>query len=79
MDDCRNRRRQYYIKKEFQRNFILKFCLLVLTGSVISGVIVYLMSRATVTTSFEGLRLVIKSTADYILPAVLLSGMIVVV
>ncbi len=79
MDEGKNRRRQYYIKKEFQRNFILKFCLLVLTGSVISGVIIYLKSGATATTSFEGLRLVIKSTADYILPAILLSGIAVAV
>jgi len=37
------------------------------------------MSKATVTTSFENSRLVIKSTADYILPAVLSSSAIVVV
>ena len=79
MEENKNRRRNYYIKKDFQRNFILKFCFLVLLGSIVSGCIVYLMSKATVTTSFEGLRLVIKSTADYILPAVLLSGLAVIV
>jgi len=78
MEDYKNRRKNYYIKKEFQRSFILKFCLIVIMGSAISGAITYWMSRATVTTSFENLRLVIKSTADYILPAVLLSGIIVV-
>ncbi len=79
MEDYRNRRKNYYIKKDFQRNFILKFCLLVLIGSSISGSIIYLMSKATVTTSFENLRLVMKSTADYILPSVFLSGLIVLV
>ncbi|MFA5144150.1 MAG: methyl-accepting chemotaxis protein [Candidatus Omnitrophota bacterium] len=79
MNDYRNRRRNYFIKKDFQRNFILKFCLLVAIGSIVSGLIIYLMSRSTATTSFENLRLVIKSTADYILPAVLLSGAIVIV
>jgi methyl-accepting chemotaxis protein len=78
MNDYRNRRRNYYIKKEFQRNFILKFCVLVLIGSAISGAILYWVSRATVTTSFENLRLVIKSTADYILPAVFFSSLIVI-
>ncbi len=79
MENYKNRRRNYYIKKEFQRNFILKFCILVLIGSAISGVIIYGMSKTTVTTSFENLRLVIRSTADYILPAVFLSSIIVIV
>ena len=79
MGDYENRRKNYYIKKEFQRNFILKFCLVVLIGSGLSGAIIYLMSTATVTTSFENLRLVIKSTADYILPAVFLSSVIVII
>lgn len=76
--DFRNRRRNYYIKKEFQRNFILKFCGLVVLGSIISGVIIYAMSTSTVTTTFENSRLTIKTTADYILPAVLLSSVAVI-
>ncbi|MFA6321187.1 MAG: hypothetical protein WCY36_04945 [Candidatus Omnitrophota bacterium] len=79
MEDNKNRRSNYYIKAEFQRSFIMKFCLLVLLGSAISGAIIYMMSRSTVTTSFEGLRLVIKSTADYILPAVVLSSAVVII
>lgn len=79
MEKLGNRRTNYYIKEKFQRNFILKFCLIVLIGSAISGAIIYLMSKSTVTTSFENLRLVIVSTADYILPAVLLSSIIVIV
>jgi len=79
MDDKRNRRRNYYIDKKFQAKFILKFCSLILIGSVISGLIVYAMSRSTVTTTFENSRLTIKSTADFILPAVLLSGAVVIV
>lgn len=74
-----NRRRNYYIKKEFQRNFILKFCGLVAAGAVMSGLIVYAMSLATVTTTFENLRLTIKSTAAFILPALILSSIVVVV
>jgi methyl-accepting chemotaxis protein len=73
------RRRNYYIKKEFQRNFILKFCALVAVGSLISGLIIYAMSRATLTTTFENSRLAIKSTADFILPAVLLSSALVII
>ena len=74
-----NRRKNFYIKKEFQRNFILKFCALVVIGAVISGSIIYAVSTATVTTIFDNSRLTIKSTADYILPTVLLSSAVVVV
>ena len=73
-----NRRRNFYIKKEFQRNFILKFCTLVAAGSVISGAIIYAMSSSTVTTIFSNSRLIIKGTGEYILPTVLFSGIIVV-
>lgn len=74
-----NRRRNYFIKKKFQANFILKFCSLVVAGSILSGLIIYLMSKSTVTTVFENSRLSIKSTADFILPAVLLSSLMVIV
>ncbi len=78
-NDFRNRRRNYYIKKEFQRNFILKFCALVIAGAILSGAIIYAMSTATVTTTFENLRLTIKSTADYILPTLFFASVVVVV
>lgn len=74
-----DRRKSYYIRKEFQRNFILKFCSLVVIGAVISTVIIYTMSTATVTTAFNNSRLTIKTTADYILPAVLFSSAVMVV
>ena len=68
------RRKNYYIKKKFQMNFILKFLILVVAGVIISGMIVYFMSRSTLTTTFDNSRLAIRSTADYMLPSVLLSG-----
>ncbi len=77
--DFREKRKNYYIKKKFQRDFILKFCALVALGAIISGAIIYVMSRATVTTTFENSRLTIKSTADYILPMVLISTVAVMI
>ena len=70
------RRRNYFIKKQFQTKFILRFCALVVLGSVISGVILYLLSRGTVTTAFVNSRLSIVNTADYILPALIGSGLV---
>jgi nitrogen fixation/metabolism regulation signal transduction histidine kinase len=75
----KNRRRNYFIKKKFQRDFILKFCGLVVGGSIISGVIIFMMSKNTLTSAFENSRLVIKSTADFILPAVCLSSAVVLI
>ncbi len=73
------RRTHYFIKRKFQSIFIIKFCALVLLGSLISTGIIYYITKGTVTTSFENLRLVIKSTADYILPAVLIATGIVAI
>jgi methyl-accepting chemotaxis protein len=74
-----NRRRNYYIDKEFQNKFIVKFCLLVILGMIISGALLFLMSQGTVTTVFENSRLKIKSTADFILPSILASSVVVVI
>lgn len=74
-----NRRKNYYIKKRFQRNFILKFLILVVAGVLISGAIIYLMSRGALTTTFDNSRIAIRSTADYILPSVLLSSIVAMI
>lgn len=79
MDRLRERRKNYYIGKKFQKKFIMKFCALIIMGSFISGAIIYLMSKATVTTIFENSRLTIKSTADFILPAVVLSSAVMII
>ena len=73
------RRKIYYIKKEFQMAFIIKFCLLVILGAIVSGAVIYLVSQGSATTVFENSRIRIKSTADFILPAVLLSTAVVTV
>lgn len=72
-------RKNFYIKKEFQRNFIIKFCLLVMLGMILCGVIIYCMAQNSATTVFENSRIKIKSTADFILPTILLSGTIVTI
>jgi len=75
----RSKRKQYFINKTFQSEFILKFCGLVILGSAAFGVILFLFSKHTLTTSFENSRLMIKSTADYIFPGLLFGGAITAV
>ncbi len=71
------RRKNYFINKPFQAEFILKFCGVVALGAIFFGVILYGISSRTLTTSFENSRLVVKSTADYLLPGLLFGGLIV--
>jgi methyl-accepting chemotaxis protein len=73
------KRRNYFINRAFQSEFILKFCGLVILGSIVFGIVLYLFSRHALTTSFENSRLVIKSTADYLFPGLLFGGVIVAI
>jgi HAMP domain-containing protein len=75
----RRRLKNYFIKKRLQTNFILKFCLLVILACAIMSALVYLLSEKTTTTSFEGLRLTVKSTADFILPTLILSSLVAII
>ena len=70
------RRRHYFIKKGFQFRFILKFCLLILLGVVISTGLLFLFSQDTLTSSFDKSKLVIEKTAFAILPAAIYTNLI---
>ncbi|MBW1923923.1 MAG: methyl-accepting chemotaxis protein [Deltaproteobacteria bacterium] len=70
------KRRQVFVKKRFQAAFILKFCLLVLLGAGISTGLLFLLSKGTLTTTFEHSRIVIRDTGISILPAVILTNLI---
>ncbi len=74
-----NRRRNYFIKKGFQASFIIKFCFLLILACVIMGFAAYLLTEKTTTTSFENLRLTVKSTSDYILPILIYSSITAVI
>lgn len=66
-----NKRRNYFIDKKFQLNFILKFCLLVaVTGAVIM-VILYALAKKASTVSFVNSRVVVQSTADFLFPVLI--------
>lgn len=73
--DGQNRRRNYFIKKRFQASFILKFCLLLILACLIVSAFSYLLTEKTTTTSFENLRLTVKSTSDFILPVLISSSL----
>ena len=70
------RRRQVFIKKDFQLKFILKFCILILLGAIISTSLLLFFSKGTLTSSFQQSRLVIKDTASAILPGLIYTNLI---
>ena len=70
------KRKQLYIKKDFQFKFIIKFCIIVLAGSALSTVLLYLFSRDTVTSTFYNSRLSIKTTSEVILPAIIYTNLV---
>jgi methyl-accepting chemotaxis protein len=76
-----HRRTHYFIDKDFQAKFIIKFCLLIVATSLLTGALIYYLNRQTTTVAFDDLRVVVKSTSDFILPIVLevLAGVTLVV
>lgn len=65
-----NRRKNYYIDRQFQTRFILKFCFLVMLASVLTGILMYYLNLQTTTVAFENLRVTVKTTADFIALAI---------
>ena len=70
------KRKNYFIKRDFQSKFILKFCLIILIGTILSTGLLFLFSQGTLISSFQQSRLVIKNTSLAILPAVIYTNLI---
>jgi len=70
------KRKTRLIKKGFQIQFVIKFCLIILTGVIISTALLIFFSQGTLTSSFQNSRLVIQETGAAILPAVLYTNLI---
>lgn len=77
--EFKNRRRNYFIKKEFQAKFILKFCILVILTALISAFLIYHFSGRSVTTVFEKSRIKIVPSTTFITPSLIISSLISVV
>ena len=73
-----NRRRQVYIQDSFQRRFVIQYCGIVLLGCVAFGVLLYAYSSRTLTTAFVHSRLRVMSTANFLLPALGFTTVIVI-
>ena len=70
-------RRKYLIDKGFQVGFILKFCSIVLLASLVIGGIVFAVNQNSTTVAIENTKVVVKTTADFILPMLVLTVLVV--
>lgn len=73
------KRRIYFIEKKFQTNFILKFCTLVAVGGLLTIGILYLLAMKSTTVSVVNSRVVVRTTADFILPILIQTVVIVTI
>lgn len=73
------KRRNYFIEKSFQAKFILKFCALVALGGILTIGLLYLIAMQSTTVSFVNSRVVVRTTADFILPILIQTVAIVTV
>lgn len=71
------RRRNVYIDKNFQTRFILKFCALVAVGAGLTIVALYLLLQQSTSVSFIQARVKVMTTADFILPIMIQTLLVV--
>jgi len=74
-----NKRRNYFIEKSFQSKFILKFCALVVLGGLLTIGLLYFLAMKSTTVSFVNSRVVVRTTADFILPVLIQTVAIVAI
>jgi len=69
-------RKQYFVDKDFQTQFMIKFCTIVIIASIITGVLLLMFSARSTNVTIENMRVTVKSTADFLLPVILISFII---
>ena len=73
------RRRNYFINRDFQVGFTIKFLIVIVVEAVLAiGLFMYL-SRGTLTTGFVGSDFRIARTSEFFLPTLLVSNLIIIV
>jgi len=79
MERQQYKRRTYFIEKKFQAGFILKFCGLVAAGGLLTIGILYLLAMRSTTVSVVNSRVVVMTTADFILPILIQTVVVVMI
>jgi methyl-accepting chemotaxis protein len=71
------KRRNFYIDKNFQTKFIVKFSLLVSLGACLMIGLLYWLARSSTSVAIVKSRVVVMTTADFILPLLLQTVIVV--
>ena len=64
----KKKRKNYFVDKKYQGEFVLRFCLVVLVSSFSIGLFIYINSQQSTTVAIENTKVVVKTTADFIRP-----------
>ena len=62
------KRSNYFIDKKFQFQFMMRFSALVLIGGLLTIAFIYLLGMQSKTVAIQNSRVIVKTTADFILP-----------
>ncbi len=73
------KRRNFYIDKVVQDDFIIRFCSLIGASAVFIVGLLYLFARFSTTVSIIKARVVVTSTADFLLPLLLQTVVVVMI
>ncbi len=73
------KRRKYFIDKKFQTKFIMKFCSLAVLSGLLTIWILYFFAMRSTTVAFVNSRVVVTTTADFILPVIIQTVAIVLI
>ncbi len=65
------KRRNYFIDKNFQSKFILRFCLIVVMSTILTSWLLLHFSSNSNTVAIENTKVIVKSTRDFILPIII--------
>lgn len=70
------KRRQYFIKKDFQARFIVKFFLILVAGGILSVGLTFLNNQDSLTAVYANSKLTIQNTSFAIMPSVVFTTVI---
>lgn len=79
MERFSGRRKIYFIEKNFQTRFILRFCLLVLIGTLVFAGMIYFLGRGTSTLTFLHAKARVLSTSDFLFPILVQTAIVVTI
>lgn len=66
-------RRRYLIKKTFQLKFVAHFLVLVIFGSLVSGILLYFLASSELGVQYYSAHIAIRNTWDILKPSILIT------